>query len=141
MKNLQKLQNFKKINSSFCQLYGGIPQLIPDQTPSASNRPSSWPRPLLCQRRPLLQASPHHRFPKRKKVFLPFRAKEAEPDKREFLDIDLNTVKERWPTALIFPEHGTKPVTFDDLLEMKRGPGTHEPNYALTEKRTDIVNI
>lgn len=45
-------------------------------------------------------------FWKRSKVkILNFRVKDVEEDKKDFLDVNLESVKQRWPAALIFPEH------------------------------------
>ena len=77
-------------------------------------------------------------LPKIKSKLL-IRIKVEKIDKREFLDIDIEKVKERWPTALIFPEHRPKAITQSLLLDQRRGPGHHDPIYDLTEKRTDIV--
>ena len=50
-------------------------------------------------------------------------------DKKEFLDLNIDAVKLRWPTTLIFPEHKPKRMTYEDLLEIKRGPGQLNPDY------------
>ena len=61
------------------------------------------------------------------------RSKSPKIDRRPDLNINIEILKPKIPSAIIPPEH-TKPPLHPDTL----GPGLYNPSFALVEKRTDI---
>jgi len=86
-----------------------LPLLDPESLKSLDTQD---PRIIMPKTIYVTHKCPKYRFQKKLSTRLK-RQKPAKIDKREFLDVNIDTIKEKWPTALIFPEHKPKAITFE----------------------------
>lgn len=59
-------------------------------------------------------------------------------DNRRPLDIIEDLIKKRILGGNINPEQKEKDIDYEDILEMRMGPGYYEQKHTLVEKRTDV---
>jgi hypothetical protein len=61
------------------------------------------------------------------------------PDKRRFIDVNLDAIKKRIKVAMILPEHPPKREILDEKIKV--GPGSYQVDHKHTEPRQDAGTI